>query len=59
MSALREESGIRLEPADARHWEQVTTAARSLLPEPPFETVWAEGRTMSLEECIAYAQKEQ
>jgi hypothetical protein len=36
-------------------YEQGVASARAQLSEEEFEKAWAEGRTMSMEEAIAYA----
>lgn len=45
----------RLEPPDRREYEQSLAAARAGLSEAGFADAWARGRTMDLDEAIAYA----
>jgi molybdopterin-guanine dinucleotide biosynthesis protein len=56
--ALRELMGRSLTPAQlAAHDRDVATARKRLDPES-FAAAWAEGRTMTLEQAIAYALNE-
>jgi non-specific serine/threonine protein kinase len=53
--ALREVIGAPSEPGDSVLHEPYLTAARYRLDEAAWETAWAEGRAMGLEEVIEYA----
>ena len=53
--ALLEAISAVLPPHDRMVYEQGVASARAQLSEEEFEKAWAEGRTMSMEEAIAYA----
>ena len=56
--ALREEVGAPLPPADRARYEQHVAAVRAELDEETFESTWAQGRAMPLEQAVAYALDE-
>ncbi len=56
--ALLDAIGAHLEPADRVEFDRNVTAARAQLDEVAFAAAWAEGRTMNLEQAIAYALEE-
>jgi predicted ATPase/Tfp pilus assembly protein PilF len=60
VDALRDVTGIRLEPGQVIEWERDVTAAREALGEEAFAAAWAAGRAMTLEEatCVALAECE-
>ncbi len=47
--------GAALWPADRLEHERTIDAVRTHLDEANWQAAWAEGRTMSLEQAIAYA----
>jgi DNA-binding CsgD family transcriptional regulator len=51
--AQREAYGTPLAAIYRAHYEQAVTAARTQLGEKSFDALWAEGRTMSLEQALA------
>jgi tetratricopeptide (TPR) repeat protein len=53
--ALREVIGEPLAPAYRAAHERDVAAVRALLGDATFEAAWAEGRSMTLEQAIAYA----
>jgi len=53
--ALREEVGAPLPPADRARYERYVAAVRAGLDEETFESTWAQGREMPLEQAMAYA----
>jgi tetratricopeptide (TPR) repeat protein len=55
---LREKSQIPMPPADRVNHERVVMALRTQLDEATFNSAWAEGRAISLEQAMAYALKE-
>ncbi|MFQ5796400.1 MAG: tetratricopeptide repeat protein, partial [Candidatus Bipolaricaulia bacterium] len=55
--ALCEAIGVPLVPADRADYDRDVAAVRAGLDEEAFETAWVEGRTMTLEQAIAYALK--
>jgi non-specific serine/threonine protein kinase len=55
--ALRESIGAPLAPAGRADYDHTVAAAREGLGEKAFASVWAEGRTMTLEQAIEYALK--
>ncbi len=54
-AALREEIGRPLPPADRPEHERTEAAARAVLGEAAFESEWAKGYALSLEEAITDA----
>ena len=56
--ALREEVGAPLPPADRARYERSVAAVRAGLDEETFESAWAQGRAMPLEQAVAYALDE-
>jgi predicted ATPase len=58
-SALREEIGAPLSPAEQTKLERTLEPARQALTEVMQEQAWAEGRALSLEEAIEYALNEE
>ncbi|MEE9217137.1 MAG: LuxR C-terminal-related transcriptional regulator [Anaerolineales bacterium] len=56
--ALFEKQSYIPQAGDLPEFERYEAAAREALDEVAFETAWAEGRTMSLDEAIAYALEE-
>jgi non-specific serine/threonine protein kinase len=52
---LREEISVPLPPFIRSNYEQYVTATRTGLGERRFTEAWAKGRTMALDEAIAYA----
>ncbi len=54
-SALREEMGSPLPPNEREKQERELTATREALGEEAFAAAWEEGRTMILEQAMAYA----
>jgi predicted ATPase/class 3 adenylate cyclase len=53
--ALRDELGLHLDRIDRPDYDRSLAATRALLDEATFAVAWAEGRTMTLEQAIAYA----
>lgn len=53
--ALRESLDIPLPPVERTHHERMVAATRAQLEEETWEAAWAEGRTMPLDQAIAYA----
>ena len=49
------ERGTRLPPAERAGYEQDQAAAQTVLGAAAFTAAWNEGRTMSLEQAVAYA----
>ncbi len=56
--ALITTDGVPLAPADHAEHARDLAAVRSQLDEAAWQTAWAEGRAMSLEQAIAYALEE-
>jgi predicted ATPase len=56
--ALREVINVPLPPFIRSNYEQYVTATRTGLGERRFTEAWAKGRTMTLDEAIAYALEE-
>jgi non-specific serine/threonine protein kinase len=56
--ALFESTGYIPQPGDIPEFERYEAAAREALDGVTFETAWAEGQAMSLDEAIAYALDE-
>src|SRR5215212_8524655 len=54
-AALREATGAPLPPVLHACYERPQTAARSALGEDRFAAAWAEGRSMSMEDAVAWA----
>ena len=52
---LREKINLPMSPVDRPDYERDVAAAHALLDETAFEEAWAEGRTMTLEQAVAYA----
>jgi len=55
VEALREMSGITLSPLNRAEYDRTVEGIRAQLDEAMFVAAWKEGRTMPLEEAIAYA----
>ena len=53
--ALRAASGVVLAHADRADHERAVAAALIALPLDPFETAWAAGRALKLEQAVTYA----
>jgi predicted ATPase/DNA-binding CsgD family transcriptional regulator len=53
--ALCEAMGVVQQPADQGEIDRYVAAAREQLDEVTFEAAWVDGRTMTLEEAVAYA----
>ncbi len=53
--ALRDTSGELLSPAERSVHERQVANAHAQLDEAAWQTAWAEGRTMTLEQAIVYA----
>ncbi len=53
-AARREQLEVPIWPAERRWHEEAVTGARTLCGEQTFETAWAQGRAMSLDEAIEY-----
>jgi adenylate cyclase len=51
---LRERIGMEWEPTEKRIFDHVSISVRTGLPETQFQSAWAEGERMSLEEAVAY-----
>jgi hypothetical protein len=47
--------GVDLQPADQAEADRYAAIAREQLDEVTFESAWADGRAMSLEQAVAYA----
>ncbi len=56
--ALREGLGAPLPPVERTEYNQTVTAVRAALGEEAFQTAWGQGRSMTLEQAIAYALEE-
>ena len=56
---LREAVGAPLEPDDQPRYHRLVTAARAQLDENEFARLWAEGRTVLLEQTVAYAMEDE
>jgi DNA-binding CsgD family transcriptional regulator len=56
---LREALGVALGPAERYHYGPYIAAARDQLDEVTWETAWAEGRGMTLEEAVEHALSEE
>src|SRR5205823_7700985 len=55
---LRESEDIPIMPVDHAQHEQTLALAHSQLNQAEWEQAWQEGRTMAIEEAIAYALEE-
>jgi predicted ATPase/DNA-binding CsgD family transcriptional regulator len=55
VEALREVRGIRLSPLPRAEYDRTMESIRTHLDEATFVAAWKEGRTMPLEQAIAYA----
>jgi tetratricopeptide (TPR) repeat protein len=55
VQALHEAFGTHIEHVDIVEYERYLAIARSQLDEAAFALAWAEGRTMTLEQAVAYA----
>jgi len=55
VDALVEASGHVLDPDDQAEYEQAVASARAVLGEARFDTILAEGKTISLDSAVAYA----
>jgi predicted ATPase/DNA-binding XRE family transcriptional regulator len=53
--ALRESMGVPLRPADIPDYESRVGAARSQIDTPAWDSAWAAGRAMGMEQAITYA----
>jgi hypothetical protein len=47
--------GAFIEPMDVPEFERINHQLRTLLDEASFQTAWAEGRKMTLEQAVAEA----
>src|SRR5262249_29204402 len=56
--ALRHGISFRRPPTEHADYDESVSAACSVLGEPAFETAWAEGQAMTLEQAVAYALEE-
>jgi len=54
--AVFERMSVSLQPADQVEVDRTITRVRSALDSEELERFWAEGRVLSFEEAIAYAQ---
>ena len=53
---LKEELGIPIQPSERRRYDEAVAASRqSLGDDGAFDAAWIEGRTMSLDEAVAFA----
>jgi len=52
---LRERINIHMQPLERREYEREVTDLRASMSEDEFKTLWAEGRSMSMDEAIAFA----
>jgi non-specific serine/threonine protein kinase len=53
--ALREATGVPMEPSNRADYDRSMAAVRAQLGEEAFKTAWAEGRKMAMEEAVGYA----
>jgi predicted ATPase/transcriptional regulator with XRE-family HTH domain/Tfp pilus assembly protein PilF len=56
--AMLETTGAPLYPVDAIDYERTLSASKHQLREKEWETAWAEGRAMTVEQAVAYALEE-
>jgi len=56
-TALRESIGARLKELYVLGHEQTVTAVREALGDVDFESAWEEGRTMTVDQIVAYARE--
>ena len=56
MERLREEVGAPLLPSERPRYERQVTAVRAAIGDAAFSLAWQEGRAMTLERAIEYAQ---
>jgi tetratricopeptide (TPR) repeat protein len=54
-SVVRESLGKPLDRWDQEDWERAIASMRSALDEAIFTILWAEGRTLTMDEAVAYA----
>lgn len=52
-----ETMGTRMQPADLAEHQRNVADVRTAMEEQAFQRAWAEGRTMSLEQALAYVQE--
>jgi hypothetical protein len=52
---LRDAIALPLQPPDRAEHDRIVAAARAQLDKSTFAAAWAEGRSMTLEQAIAYA----
>lgn len=57
--ALHESIGALLDPGSRPLYDSAVTQSRAMLDESAFASAWAEGRTMTMEQGIEYAQNEE
>lgn len=55
---LRESMGAPLPPVNKAEYDETVAAVRDKLGEQAYQAAWAQGRTMTLEQAIAYALEE-
>jgi hypothetical protein len=53
--ALREATGIPVDPPERPDYEESVALTRDTLSEVEFNAAWAVGRSMSLDDAVAYA----
>ena len=56
-SSLRESVASALAPAERRVFDEDITAARGALGDAEFATLWMEGRTLPIDDVVAYARE--
>ncbi len=56
--ALREAAGTALWPGDRSEYDELLAAARSMLGKTAFDTYWAQGRALTIDEAAADAYRE-
>jgi tetratricopeptide (TPR) repeat protein len=56
-AALRDSIGSVVDPADRPEYEERLASLRAQFGEERFEAMWAEGRTLTLDQAVAYALK--
>jgi non-specific serine/threonine protein kinase len=53
--AARERIGLELDPMNLEHFERMVSAARDQMPGPDWESEWAKGSALSVDEACALA----
>jgi tetratricopeptide (TPR) repeat protein len=54
-AAIRERARVKLTAYEQANWEDVSTACRAALGDERFASVWAEGRSLTLEQAVNLA----